>query len=93
MNLLNGSRLQQHGSLGEVFVDGDGDGALVKLHRQTQPLPRPDLQRLLQHGGRLLPVGVLTQGADADLLVQVDVVPEGNRGYPARRRSLDLART
>lgn len=66
------------------------DGALVKLHGQSEPVPGSYLQRLLQHGGRLLPVGVLTEGAHADLLVQVDVVPEGNRSYSASRCGLDL---
>lgn len=62
----------------------------MELHRQTEPFPGSYLQGLLQHGSRLLPVRVLAEGADADLLVQVDVVPEGNCSYSACRCSLDL---
>lgn len=62
----------------------------MELHGQTEPFPGSYLQGLLQHGSRLLPVRVLTEGAHADLLVQVDVVPEGNCSYSACRRSLDL---
>lgn len=62
----------------------------MKPHGQTQPFPGSYLQRLLQHGSRLLPVRVLTESAHVDLLVQVDIVPEGNRSYSACRCSLDL---
>ena len=62
----------------------------MKLHSQKDPVSSLYLQGLLQHSGRLLPVRVLAQGADADLLVQVDLVPEGNCCYSARGCSLDL---
>lgn len=67
-----------------------GDGALVKLHCEADPISGLDLQGLLQHSSCLLPVGVLTEGADTDVLVQVDLVPKGNSSYSACRRSLDL---
>lgn len=62
----------------------------MKLHSEADPVSGLYLQGLLQHSGRLLPVRVLAEGADADLLVQVDVVPEGNCSYSACRRRLDL---
>lgn len=68
-----------HGSRDSVYMGRYGDGALVDLHGETDPVRRSHLQGLLQHRSRLLPVRVLAQGADADFLVQVDVVPEGNR--------------
>lgn len=85
---FNRSLLHRPG--GSLYVGRDGHGALVKLHSEVDPVSGSDLHRLLQHHGRLLPVRVLAEGADADLLVQVDVVPEGNRGYSACRCSLDL---
>lgn len=62
----------------------------MQLHGEADLVPGSDLHGLLQHDGRLLPVRVLAQGADADLLVQVDVVPEGNGGYSAGRCSPHL---
>lgn len=67
-----------------------GDGALVKLHSEADPVTSVYLQGLLQHNSRLLPVRVLAEGADADVLVQIDVVPEGNCSYSACRCRLDL---
>lgn len=57
----------------------DGDGALVDLHVQADPVSSSHLQGLLQHRRRLLPVRVVAQGADAVFRVQVDVVPERDR--------------
>lgn len=59
-------------------MGGYRDGALVKLHSEVDPVSGSYLQGLLQHNGGLLPVRVLAQGADTDLLVQVDVIPEGD---------------
>lgn len=67
-----------------------GDGALVKLHSEADPVTSLYLQGLLQHNSRLLPVRVLAEGADADVLVQIDVVPEGNCSYSASRCRPDL---
>lgn len=71
-------------------MDRYGDGALVKLYSKTDPVSSSYLQGLLQHDGRLLPVRVLAEGADTDVLVQADVVPEGNCSYSSCRCSLDL---
>lgn len=73
-----------------LCVGCDGDGALVELHLQTDPVPRSHLQRLLQHRRRLLPVGVVAESADADFRVQVDVVPERNGCYSPCMCGLDL---
>ena len=66
------------------------DSALVKLHGEADPVTSSHLQGLLQHNSRLLPVRVLAEGADTDVLVQIDVVPEGNCSYSACRCRLDL---
>lgn len=66
--------------LGRVFYMGqNGNGAFVELHGETDPVPDSYLQGLLQNNGCLLPVRSPVEGAHADLLVQVDVIPEGNR--------------
>lgn len=62
----------------------------MNLDSHVDPVSGPDLQGLLQHHGRLPPVRVLAQGADADVPVQVDVVPEGDRSDSASGRSLNL---
>ena len=67
-----------------------GDGALVKLHSQMDPVSSLYLQGLLQHNSCLLPVRVLAECADTDILVQVDLVPEGNCSDSACRCGLDL---
>lgn len=62
----------------------------MELHREKDPVSSQDFEGLLQHSSCLPPVGVLAEGADADLLVQVDVVPEGNGSYSACSCGLDL---
>lgn len=62
----------------------DGDGAFMKLHIKADPVSRLDLERLREDHSRLLPVRVPAQRADADLLIQIDLIPEGNGRYSAR---------
>ncbi|PWA30751.1 hypothetical protein CCH79_00009205 [Gambusia affinis] len=57
---------------------------------QTDPVSRLDLQGILQNGSGLLPVGVPAESADADIRVQLDLVPEGNGSNPASRGGLHL---
>lgn len=71
-------------------VGCDGDGALVDLHVQADPVSSSHLQGLLQHRRRLLPVRVVAQGADAVFRVQVDVVPERDRRDSPCMCGLDL---
>lgn len=71
-------------------VGSDGDGALVDLHVQADPVSSSHLQGLLQHRRRLLPVRVVAQGADAVFRVQVDVVPERDRRDSPCMCGLDL---
>lgn len=72
------------------WVGCDGDGALVDLHVQADPVSSSHLQGLLQHRRRLLPVRVVAQGADAVFRVQVDVVPERDRRDSPCMCGLDL---
>ena len=68
----------------------NGDGAFVELHGEADPVSSSHLKGFLQNDGSLHPVGVLAEGADADLLVQVDPIPEGNCCYSASSHGLDL---
>lgn len=63
-----------------VYMYQYGYCALVELHGEAEPVSGSDLQRLLQHYSCLLPVSVRAQGADADLFIQVDLVPKRNSG-------------
>jgi len=55
----------------------------VKPDAEADPLSSVDRQGLLENHRRLLPVRVLTVGADALLRVQMDLVPEGNGSHLA----------
>lgn len=68
----------------------NGDGAFVKLHSKTDPVSSLNPEGLLQNNSCLLPVRVPAEGAHADFLVQVDLVPEGNRCNPASWDGLHL---
>lgn len=57
--------------------------ALVEPDAEADPLSSADRQWLLEDHRRLLPVRVLTEGADALLGVQMDLVPEGNGSHLA----------
>lgn len=72
-------------------MGGYGDGAFIELHSESHPVSSSYLQGLLQNHGRLLPVRPLAKGADADVLVEEDVVPEWNCSYSSCRCGLDLA--
>jgi len=55
----------------------------VEPDAEADPLSSVDRQGLLENHRRLLPVRVLTVGADALLRVQMDLVPEGNGSHLA----------
>lgn len=62
----------------------------MKLHVKADPVSSLDLERLWEDHSGLLPVRVLAKRADADLLIQIDVIPKGNGGYSARWGDFDL---